>query len=343
METLYLGGYTRGENEGIHALSLDMEGGRLTESELIIRETNPTYFALSQDGQHLYTLTENGEDMQPGVAHYLKAGDSFQLVSRVSVLASNGCYLSLDENKQVIYLANYGEGQLSVVRINTDGSMTVTDTLTHEGQGPHENQDKAHAHFIRTTPDGDYVLSCDLGTDEVHTYQLTADDKLAQVSVLTVEPGTGPRHLVHHPQLSIVYLLGELSYTVDVLNFDNQGQLTPVNRYASMPADYQAFNSSAAIRISADGRFLYVSNRGHNSLTVFSISDDGQSLTKIQTIPTAGDFPRDFNFNHSEDYIIVGHQNESKITLFKRDQTTGLLTEVQRDFAVPEIVCVVHQ
>lgn len=340
METLYLGGYTRNGNKGIHRVTLDVDGGALIADQLIIEESNPTYFVLSENGDDIYTLTENGRNEDPGVAHYRKDGESFQLISRVSVLPNNGCYLSLDENRNVLYLADYHNGKLAVIKINPDGTMTVTDIVTHTGQGPHENQDKAHAHYIKPTVDGAYVLSCDLGTDEVHTYQLTSEFQLKEVSVYQAQPGTGPRHLVQHPTLPVVYLLGELSYTVDVLAY-NQGQLTFIDRIMTIPADFKGFNSSAAIRLSADGKFLYVSNRGCNQLSVLAVATDGQSLAVCQQIPSGGDFPRDFNFNHSEDFIIVGHQNESNVTLFKRQPQTGRLTEVQRHFAVPEIVCVV--
>lgn len=342
METIFLGGYTRNDNKGIHAVTLDRTAKQLTTSKLVIEEGNPTYFVLNRDGSQLYTLTENGENEKPGIASYRKIGNDFELVSRVSVLETNGCYLSLDEDKNVLYSANYHLGKLAVIKINADDSLKVTDIVTHQGNGPHENQEKAHAHFIKTTNDGKYVLSCDLGTDEVHVYQLTTEYKLEEVSVYNTKPGTGPRHLVEHPTLPIIYVVGELSYTVDVLRFED-GQLSPITSVKTVPTDWTEFNSSSAIRITDDGKFLYVSNRGHNSITTLEISTDGESLTEIQKIFTAGDFPRDFNFNSTEDYIIVGHQKEAKITLFHRDQKTGLLEEIQRDYDVPEIVCVMHQ
>lgn len=337
METIYVSGYTREDNKGIHTLKLNAEKQAFEKSELIIEESNPTYISLSKDGQHLFTLSDGEE---PGVAHYEKNNGQFELKDRIKVFNENGCYLTYDEEANVLYNANYKKGELAVIKVNTDGTLAVTDLIQHTSAvGPHENQDFAHAHFIHPTNDHKYILSCDLGTDEVHTYTLSDDYKLTEVSVYKAAPGTGPRHLAFHHSEPIVYLLGELDYTVEVLNIQADGSLVPGNRYDTIPNDWSEFNSSAAIRLSKDNKYLYVSNRGHNSITVFEVSADGQSLTEIQNISTEGDFPRDFNFNADESFVIVGHQFQPQISLFARDQTTGLLSYVDST-NINEIVCV---
>lgn len=337
METIYLGGYTREDNKGIHALSLDTENKTFGEDKLIIEENNPTYLTLSKDGNHLFTLSDGDE---PGVAHYEKNNDQFNFKGRTKVFDANGCYLTYDETTNVLLVANYKKGELAVVDVNEDGSLTVADIIQHTSPvGPHENQDFAHAHYIHPTNDHKFILSCDLGTDEVHTYQLTDEHKLDEVSVYKAAPGTGPRHLVFHHSLPIVYLLGELDYTVTVLHIQDDGKLVAGEIYDTIPTDWSEFNSSAAIRLSVDNKFLYVSNRGHNSITVFSVSEDGQTLEEIQNVSTEGDFPRDFNFNADESFVIVGHQFQPQISLFTRDQQTGLLDYVTAS-EINEIVCV---
>lgn len=337
METIYLAGYTREDNKGIHALSLDTEKQALSGAELIIEENNPTYITLSKDGQHLFTLSDGDE---PGVAHYAQENGAFVFKGRVKVFNENGCYLTLDEENNVLYNANYKKGELAVIDIQEDGSLSVADIIQHTSPvGPHENQDFAHAHFIHPTNDHRFILSCDLGTDEVHTYQLTDDHKLEEVSVYRAAAGTGPRHLAFHHHKPIVYLLGELDYTVEVLTIQEDGSLVAGEKYDTIPSDWSEFNSSAAIRLSNDDKYLYVSNRGHNSITVFDVSEDGQTLTKIQNISTEGDFPRDFNFNADESFVIVGHQFQPQISLFTRDAATGLLAYVGAE-EVNEIVCV---
>ncbi|MFW3363119.1 lactonase family protein [Aerococcus viridans] len=337
METIYVSGYTREDNKGIHTLTLNADKKAFEASELIIEENNPTYITLSKDGKHLFTLSDGEE---PGVAHYENNDGQFAFKDRVKVFNENGCYVTYDEEANVLYNANYKKGELAVITVNEDGTLTVTDVIQHTSPvGPHENQDFAHAHFIHPTNDHKYILSCDLGTDEVHTYTLTDDNKLAEVSVYKAAPGTGPRHLAFHHSEPIVYLLGELDYTVEVLNIQEDGSLVAGNRYDTIPSDWTEFNSSAAIRLSSDNKFLYVSNRGHNSITIFEVSADGQSLTEIQNISTEGDFPRDFNFNADESFVIVGHQFQPQISLFTRDQASGLLTYVDNT-SINEIVCV---
>ncbi|MDO4680345.1 MAG: lactonase family protein [Aerococcus sp.] len=335
METIYLGGYTRQTNQGLHTLTLD-DNGTVADTKLIIEEVNPTYFAVSSDEQHIYTLTE--KDGHAGVAHYQKEDNQFVEVGRVSFLTANGCYLSLAEEDQLLFTANYHEGKLAVIKIEADGALTLMNITSHVGHGPHENQDRPHCHFLAPTPDGKYLLSCDLGTDAVTTYALTDDYNLQKVDNYQTEPGSGARHLAFHPTLPIVYLISELSYTVDILKYQN-GSLSPVDRVATLES-VESFNSSSAIHVSSDGKFVYVSNRGSNTLSVLEISDQGQHLTLIQTIASGGDFPRDFNFNHDESLLIVGHQKDDVITFFKRDAKTGQLEKLPQTASVSEIVCV---
>lgn len=336
METLYLGGYTRSENKGIHTLEL-MDDGTFGDHRLIIEESNPTYFALSRDQKHLFTLSQSND--QPGVVHYQKKDTHFEFVDRVAFLNANGCYLALDEERQLIYTANYHDGKLAVIKIEADGTLTLMNITSHLGHGATERQESAHCHFIDLTPDG-YLISCDLGTDEVSTYELTADNNLQLKDTYHAEAGTGARHLTFHPDGRIAYVIGELSNTVDVCDYAD-GHLTLIERHSTIDATEQ-FAGSAAIRVSSDGQFLYTSTRGTDELTIFAISEDGAHLSRIQNISTGGQSPRDFNFNQNEDFIIVGHQDSANITLFERDKQSGTLTALPAHAAIPEIVCIKH-
>ncbi|AMB98764.1 6-phosphogluconolactonase [Aerococcus urinaehominis] len=339
METIYLGGYTRQDNQGIHASQFDSESGQFGESQLIVAVENPTYFDFNADQTSLFTLAVIND--QAGVAHYKKTTQSWYQVDFEPVWESNGCYLSYDQERQLIYLANYGLGELAVVQVDEQGHMSHLQTIKHtDPTGPHENQDHAHAHYIQASHKHPYVFSCDLGTDQVHTYQVNADKQLSQVAVYHTEPGTGPRHLVEHPSLNILYILGELSYTIDIVAVQADGQLISIDRIDTMPDSWTGFNSSAAIRLSDDGQYLYVSNRGPNQISTFSVSADGQVLSQLQTLASGGDFPRDFNFNASQDYIICGHQHENQISVFKRNRKSGLLSRIDDSLALNEIVCI---
>lgn len=335
METIYLGGYTRQTNEGLHTLTL-ADDGAVMATECIIKETNPTYFAVSKDENHLYTLSE--KEGHAGVAHYQKHRDHWQEVSRVNFLTHNGCYLALDETQQLLFTANYHEGKLALIKIEADGALTLMNLTSHLGHGPHDNQDGPHCHYLAPTPDHRYVVACDLGTDALTTYAITSDLNLKAVANYQTLPGTGARHLAFHPTLPVAYLIGELTYTIDVLSYQD-GTFTRLDRISTLN-EVHGFNSSSAIRVSSDGRFVYVSNRGDNSLSVLEISNQGQTLTLIQTIASGGDFPRDFNFNHDESLLIVGHQKDQVVTFFKRDAKSGRLSACEQTAPVSEIVCV---
>lgn len=333
METLYLGGYTKQNNKGIHTLALN-DDGTFGSSALIIEETNPTYFALSKDEQHLYTLSH--AESQPGVAHYQQHHGHYKFIDRVTFLETNGCYLALDDDRQLLYIANYHEGKLAVIKIQSDGRLSLMNITTHIGQGPNANQESAHCHFLDRSPDG-YLISCDLGTDSVSTYKLSPDYNLVLKDDYHAKPGTGTRHLTFHPNGRYAYIIGELSNTIDVCQYDD-GHLSLIERVNI--TDNTADTGAAAIRVTSDGHFLYASTRSTDTLTSFKLSTAGDHLTRIQTVSTGGRMPRDFNFNRTEDYVIVGHQESSDISLFSRDHETGLLTQQATHAVIPEIVCI---
>lgn len=161
------------------------------------------------------------------------------------------------------------------------------------------------------------------------------------MAVLQLDPGYGPRHLVFNPNKSVAYLLGELSSQVTVLDYNaTTGNFTPVQTESLIPDNFTAHNGSAAIHISADGQFLYASNRGHNSIAVFTLTADGRRIDLIQRVSTEGDFPRDFNLDPSEKFILASNQNSDNLTLYKRDTESGFLTLLQQDIVSPEPTCV---
>ena len=190
------------------------------------------------------------------------------------------------------------------------------------------------------TPDG-RLVTCDLGTDEVTVYDVIGEGKLNIATIYRAEKGMGARHITFHPNGKIAYLVGELNSTIEVLSYNEEkGRFARLQTIGTLPEDYHGANGVAAIRISSDGKFLYTSNRGHDSLTTYKVSPLGTKLETIGWTNTEGHIPRDFNFNKTEDYIIVAHQESDNLSLFLRDKKTGTLTLEQKDFYAPEITCV---
>ncbi|MPM69562.1 6-phosphogluconolactonase [bioreactor metagenome] len=250
------------------------------------------------------------------------------------------CYVAVDETRQLVYGANYHKGEVNVYRILDNGGIEAVESLYHQEEtGPHKNQDHAHVHYTDLTPDQRLVV-CDLGTDRVYTYDVAENGKSTLAATFVAEPGTGPRHLVFHPTQPIAYLFGELDSTVSVLAYQENGSFEKLQKISTLPEDFTGENGGAAIRISNDGRFLYTSNRGHNSIAVFEISSNGEQLSAIQNISTEGDFPRDFALNSTNEFLVCANQNSDNLTLFTRDAQTGKLTLLQKDIYAPECVCV---
>ncbi|MDE3314769.1 lactonase family protein [Lacticaseibacillus zeae] len=336
-QRLLLGGYTRHGGAGIYAGTFDDTQGQLAAPTPLISDLgSPTYLAVSDDNI-LYAVDAEGD--QGGVASYDLNTNPPRLINRVLTPGSSPAHVSIDENRQLVYASNYHEGRINVYKINRDHSLTATDEVVHSGNGPRPEQDSAHVHFAAVTPDFQRLAVVDLGNDTLTTYAVSDAGKLSDPIVFHTEPGFGPRHIAFNHNQPIAYLLGELSSKVSVLSYDaGTGSFELITTLPTIPADYTDHNGAAAIRLSSDQRFLYVSNRGFNSLTVFAVSPDGRNLTQLQQISTAGDFPRDFNFDLTERYILAVNQNTSNGTLYSRDPKTGTLTEQQRDIPTPEAV-----
>lgn len=341
LEQMLLGTYTRRNSKGIYQVTLDTEKETLSEATLLLEETSPTYLTVSKDCTLFNVTSVDGDG---GMAAYKNADGKFELLNKVSEAGAPPCYVALDEEKQLVFGANYHQGIVHVYRILEDGRLEDADKVIHdEATGPHENQDNAHVHYTDLTPDNRLAV-CDLGTDRVYTYDVDAAGKISEVAQYTAEPGTGPRHLVFHPNHQFAYLFGELDSTITVLSYDaKEGIFTQVQKTSTLPEGFNEFNGGAAIRISADGRFVYASNRGHDSIAVFAVSENGASIERIQLIATEGEIPRDFAIDPSEKFVVAANQNTDNLTLYRRDKNTGLLEMIQKDVYAPECVCVYFQ
>lgn len=335
---ILLGTYTRRESEGIYQILLDTEKEELRELKLVTKENSPTYLTRSQAGA-LYTVTT--VDGKGGCAAYSK---SDRFLNAVTEEGAPLCYVAVDEARQLVYGANYHKGEVNVYQIAADGSITAADSVFHdEPLGSHPNQNTAHVHYTDLTPDGRLAV-CDLGTDRVYTYDVAENGKLSEAAIYVAEDGTGPRHLVFHPNGQFAYMFGELDSSVTVLRYDAaDGTFEQIQKVSTLPEDFTGENGGAAIRISKDGVSLYASNRGHNSIVVFQVSQEGAEVAAVQFISTEGDHPRDFNLDPNDRYLVAANQNTDNLTLYRRDSQTGQLTMIQKDVVAPEAVCVYFQ
>ncbi|WP_225048773.1 lactonase family protein [Lacticaseibacillus kribbianus] len=341
-QTVILGGYTKRGGAGIYRAAFDSATGTLdTPTPLVSSIGSPTYLAVS--AANFAYAVDAGKGVG-GVATIDLNQTPAKVIDEVLVPGSSPAHISIDEKRQLVFASNYHEGRVNVYKIQPDHTLVETDVAQHDNalHGPKPEQaDGAHVHFADLTQDGRLAV-VDLGIDEVSTYPVSADGKLGTPAILKLAPGYGPRHLAFNSAHDVAYLLGELSSQVSVLAYDRTtGAYTLGQTQSTIPADWHEFNGAAAIRISADNKFLYVTNRGHNSLNVYAISEDGLTLTLLQQLSTEGDFPRDFALDLTESYLLAVNQKSDNGTLYRRDPATGLLTEVAKDIVTPEAVNVV--
>lgn len=321
------------KSKGIYRGYLDDEDKHLENIELVIEETNPTYI-VKDDKNGIYAAT--GIKRMGGVGSYT----SERILKDRNYQHGSIAHLSYDKQRKFLYAANYHNSQIEVFYMTDDNKLKLLSSTYHTEQtGPHPNQDSSHVHYVGLTPD-DFLISCDLGTDTVYCYKVLADGNLEKVSSIRLSPGTGPRHLVFHPNGNYLYVVGELNSSVNVLTYNKHNQqLEFVTSYHTIPEDYDGFNSGSAIRIDEEGKHLYVSNRGANTIVMFNVEDNGKTLNFVQSVDTMGNFPRDFDLDPTGNFLVVGHQYSDNVSLFEIDQEYGTLQFLETAFC-PECVCV---
>lgn len=333
----FVGTYTRKTSEGIYRFTLDYEEERLKHVRVAAKIGSPTYLTIVEE--RLYSVSQNGE--QGGVAAYELKRDSGSLryLNRKLADGASPCHVSAKNG--YVLSANYHKGTVNLYKKTSSGSiLKEVSVAQHEGNGPHERQEKPHVHYAGFTPDEKYIVAVDLGTDELVTYEIEQDE-LKHVHTLRVKRGSGPRHIAFHPKGNIAYLLTELSSEIIVLKYDSEtGSFTAGQTVKTIPADFTETNDASAIHLSADGKFLYAGNRGHNSIAVFAIDESTGELTFIEHTSTEGEWPRDFSLDPTGKYIVVANQHSDNLVLLKRDEETGKLTYANSTVTVPEGVCV---
>lgn len=341
IKKILVGTYTKKQSEGIYELTLDTDKQAFGDLTLVAKAGDPTYMAVSK-AKRVYAIDAESENGEPvgGVKVFDASTRPFGELGKALAAGTSPAYVSIDEGRQLIYTANYHMGLVTVYKIQADGTLTQVDQVKHTGGGPlPEQQDGPHPHYAGLTPDGRLVV-CDLGNDTVYIYNVSEDGHLEENHRFNCARGFGPRHIVFNPVTNKAYMLGELASKVAVLSYDPEdGSLSLEQGLSTIPHDWTAHNGGAAIRLTSDGKFLYTSNRGYNSIAVFAVAEDG-TLTLIDNTPTEGDFPRDFNWDADERFVVVLNQNTDNATLFLRDAETGKLTKIQQDFTVPEGVAV---
>ena len=339
-QLLYVGTYTKPQSdaEGILAFRFDAKSAKFTPLGMVAPSTNPSYLAVHPSGKFLYAIQEvdTFEGKRTGsVSAYSidRATGKLTLLNQVSSGGPGPCHVSVDGTGKTVLVANYGGGSFASFPVQADGKLGEAASFIQEkGSSVNkERQGAPHGHDIVVTKNNKFALGADLGTDKVMVFKLdSATGKITPNSpdAGTVKPGSGPRHMAIAPDQKHVYVLNEMVYTVSTMEFDaNAGTLKELAQVSALPAQFEG-NSGAEIEISKDGRFVYSSNRGHDSIAVFAVDPKTALLTLIQNEPTGGKVPRGFTIDPSGAFLVAGNQRSNTFTLHKVDKASGKLSPV---------------
>ena len=347
----YIGTYTTdGRSAGIYMLRMDAETGALRVDGVAAKTPSPSYLALHGNGRYLYAVNEVAEFMgQPsGGVSAFRVDPATGRLTPINQQASQGkapCYVTLDSTNRWVLVANYVSGSVSTLPVRRDGGLEVArSVIEHQGHGPNTaRQEGPHAHCILAAPGNRHVLVVDLGTDAVVSYELDGTTgKLTPVSSgAALKPGAGPRHLVFHPTGTFAYVANELDSTITGFRYDRErGALDEVQTTAASPGGTVAQNYPADVHVSASGRFLYLSNRGDDSIAVFAIDTTTGNLSPVQQVPCGGKWPRNFTLDPSGRFLLVANQRSDSIVAFRVDAESGRLTPTQHRVELPVPVCI---
>ena len=341
-DLLYVGTYT----ENIYLVRMDRRSGELLQVGAINAGANPSFLSIHPNGRVLYAVNE----LEPtGVVSAFAIESGTGALTRLNDQPSGGgapCYVSVERSGRAALVANYAGGSVALLPIEPNGGLGPAHVVQHTGKGPNaERQEAPHAHCILPDPSNRFALVADLGADRVFVYRLDLEGKSlrhVEGGDAAMRPGAGPRHIAFHPTLPLVFVANELDSTVATLRFDaERGALSPLDTLSTIPAGWTGTNYPADIHVAASGRTLYVSNRGHNSIAVFSVAESTGALVLDQTVSTEGDWPRNFSLDPTGRWLLAANQRSDSVVVFGRDPDNGRLTPTRppQQIAIPRPVC----
>ncbi|MGI9455850.1 MAG: lactonase family protein [Aeoliella sp.] len=331
---------------GIYACELNTETGEMSDAKAVGDAPRPGYLALHPTLPLVYAVTSEPLEPNGGVR-------AFRLASRDSKLILLGAHstgdvgathLAVAPEATSLVVVHYSGGSTTRMRLSSTGSIGSESPLVkHEGSSVNvSRQEQPHAHGVAFDADGRFACVADLGTDEVIVYRLAGGRQLKRSSAWKAKPGAGPRHLAFHPNGKWLYCINELDSTMSVLTFDGDaGQLSELQTLSTLPEDFDGENSTAEVIVHPSGKFVYGSNRGHDSTAVFSVAASTGHLTLVETEPTGGGHPRFIGLDPTGSFLIAANRDSDNLVSFHVDKKTGALEPTGFETSVPTPVCVV--
>ncbi len=348
----YFGTYSIGDStsQGIYTCLFDSQTGRLTDPQLAVEAVNPSFLAIHPSGDFLFAVNEVSEGGGRGngsVSSFRLGPDGdLTLINQQPSHGGAPCHCNVDASGKFLLIANYSGGSLAVYPISEDGSLEeASSVMEHEGSSVDpRRQQSPHAHSINLSRDNQFAYAADLGIDQVRIYRF--HDRVgtlepASPDSVSVTPGGGPRHFSIHPSGDFAYTNQELTSVVTAFRRDPEsGALTAVQELSTLPEDYDARNSTAECLVGPSGRFLYVSNRGHDSIAVFAIDPSSGELSRVAVTHTEGRTPRNFNIDPSGRWLLAANQNSNRVVVFSINPETGAISPTDNQIDVARPVCI---
>jgi 6-phosphogluconolactonase len=360
-----VGTYTNNtDSKGIYAYEFDAETGKLTAKGLAVATPDPSFVAIHPNGKFVYAVNESGKQSAVSAFALDAQSGKLTLLNQLPALGEDPCYITFDKTGKYVLIANYTSGNVVVFPILADGKLGEhTALLTDAGaMGPDKNrQEGPHAHWIGLSARNRFAYVADLGLDRVFIYNFdaakgtltrsdaTSPDTKANSAVpsdafsTNLSPGTGPRHVAFSADGKIMYVLGELQSTVTVFAHDARETYRQIQWVSALPEGFSGRSDAAEIALHPSGRWLYTSNRGHDTIAVFAVDPEKGTLRKTGDFSTGGKEPRHFAIDPTGRFLLAENQLSNSIVVFGIDPATGALTQVSRIEGIPSPVCLVFQ
>jgi 6-phosphogluconolactonase len=343
----YIGTYTSNtKSRGIYRSELDLDSGEMSEPRLAAEALNPSFLAVNHNGSYLYAVSKT--DGEGGVNAFKIIGET-GLLEHIGSQSSKGvspCFVSIDTAGRNLLVANYSSGSITVLPISKDGGLEPSAcSIAHEGKSENPTRQEApHAHSIISSPDGRYVFAADLGIDKIMIYKLDKDAGTltpAEQPFAKLCPGSGPRHMAFHPGGKFFYVINELNSTITAFDYDHKtARLSEIETITTLPRFFSGTNHPAQICVHPSGRYLYGSNRGHDSIAAYEVNTGNGTLSLIEIESDGINEPRNFNIDPNGNFIVCANQHAGSLITFRIDFETGKLEKTPHKIDVPSPVCV---
>ncbi len=342
-----IGTYTGKGSKGIYAYRLNTDTGGLKEGGLAAEERNPSFLAVHPNDRFVYAVSETDEGGAVSAFALDRAAGKLKLLNRVSSRGKGPCHVSVDKTGKVVLIANYTGGSVTAFPVKEDGSLgEATAFIQHKGSSVDKSrQEGPHAHSINVSPDNRFAMAADLGLDKVLIYRLDATTATLtphDPPYARVDAGSGPRHFAFHPGGRAAYVINEMASTITSFVYDaERGALSgAVQTISTLPEGFKGENWTAEVVVHPSGRFVYGSNRGHDSIAVFAVEDGDITLKTVDRTPSQGKWPRNFGIDPTGKFLIAANQNSNNVVVFRIDGKTGKLTPTGQEMKVSMPVCV---